>query len=94
MRTPEEIHRAITHWREAQAGCAWEGAKLDDPLNREHADRREKIRQDLRVKEAMASRIVDALNWVMGYPSEFADQLRKYEEIDRVRQIGRQGRIQ
>lgn len=52
--------------------------------NQAQLEERERNRKEARVKAALCSRVVDALRWMLGMPSEFAEQLRKMDEIDKL----------
>lgn len=94
MRRPEEIRATLRHLYSAREGaiaaCAPPKAGVVIEGDRKKI---EEIRDENRQKVAILSRMIDALQWTLGEPSELAEWITAFEKMDRIEKLGFAGRV-
>ncbi len=87
MKSSQDVRAAIAHLYSAREGAARACAPLKPGVVMEHADeagRRhaERQRDENFQKVVILNRMIDALQWAIGEPSELAEWIAKWEKMD------------
>ncbi len=94
MRTPEETRAAIKHLYAAREGairaCAPPRAGVEMEGN---AEKMNEVRDENRARVNILSRMIDALQWSLGEPSELSEWITQFEKVDRIDKMGFAGRL-
>lgn len=98
MRTPEQIRAAITHLYAAREGAMKACAPPKVGVVVETADAKaarhhEQLRDENYQKVIILSRMIDALQWSLKEPSELAEWIRKFEQMDEIERRGSAARV-
>lgn len=94
MKTPEQIREAIKQLYAAREGALRACAPTPPGtiLDADHS-KREALRNEDRQRVIILNRMIDALQWSLGEPSELSEWMQQFDKLDRIEKFGYAGRV-
>ena len=94
MMSPEETRRVLKHLRDAYEGAKRAAQPVDMyPDAQRDIAKAARLRDENQVRADIIWRMIDALNWSIGQPSELAEWIEKWDKADRIAKQGFAGRL-